>query len=164
MALAKFSCPHCGKNLGKREENDYFYDSPLRVCPSCKNTYFDSRYHEIAVEGIRPVDTCANEEFLAKKRKNGRLKILGGIGVMILFVILIAVGWIFYFFPIISITMIINGVKTIKETKPEEMLKKQAELQVEARNSNERMQNPEYVQMLQSYGYARPVNNNMYMG
>ena len=83
---------------------------------------------------------------------------------MILFVILIAVGWIFYFFPIISITMIINGVKTIKETKPEEMLKKQAELQVEARNSNERMQNPEYVQMLQSYGYARPVNNNMYMG
>ena len=98
-----------------------------------------------------------NEEFLAKKRKSGRLTILGGVGVMVLFVLLLATGWIFYFFPVISIALIAGGIKTLKETNPDAIQRKRAELQFEEQQSQMRMQNPQYVAQLRSFGYALPA-------
>lgn len=157
MAQTVLKCPHCKKNLGNFDINDWRYGSPLKVCPKCKNVYFDSRYHEIAVEGVREVDVTMNEEFLAKKRKSGRLTILGGVGVMVLFVLLLATGWIFYFFPVISIALIAGGIKTLKETNPDAIQRKRAELQFEEQQSQMRMQNPQYVAQLRSFGYALPA-------
>ena len=157
MAQSVLKCPHCRKNLGNYNASDWLYGSPLKVCPKCHNVYFDARYHEIAVEGVREVDVTADEAFLAKKRRNGRMTILGGIGVMVLFFVLLAAGWIFYFFPFISVALIGAGMKTLKETKPESIQRKRAELQFEEQQSHQRMQNPQYVEQLRSFGYALPA-------
>ena len=160
MAQAVLKCPHCKKNLGNINTDDYLYGSPLKTCPKCKKEYLDPRFHEIAIDGIRDCDISSDPDFLAKKRKNGLLTILGGIGVMALFIILIMVGWIFYLFPVISIILIIGGVKTLKETNPQAIEKKRAELDQEKMRSYARMQNPQYVAQLRAYGCAVPATPN----
>lgn len=50
------TCPHCGAKIPSYVENKWIYGSPLRTCKKCGNRYIDSRYHEIALEGVRPCD------------------------------------------------------------------------------------------------------------
>ena len=157
MSKVNIKCPSCKKNLGAVEQTEYLYGSPIKVCPKCKAPYFDARFHEIAVEGIRKEDVCDDEEFLAKKRKSGRNTILGGLGVMVLFFVILAAGWIFYFFPVLSVLLIIGGFKTINETKPAAIEKKRAELEREKVLSEQRLRDPQYVQQLHSFGYAMNV-------
>ena len=160
MSKVISKCPHCGKKLGKIDPDEYLYGSPLQVCPGCKSEYFDARYHEIAVDGMRETDVSLDGAFLSKKRKNGMWTILGGIGVMVLFIVMCIVGVVFYFFPIISILLIVNGIKTIKSTNKDGIEKRRQELAREAQRSQERMQDSEYVEKLRYYGYARTMPAN----
>ena len=52
------SCPHCGLSYSVMQpEKSGFYGSPFRKCSLCGNTFIDKDYREIAVSGIRNVDT-----------------------------------------------------------------------------------------------------------
>ncbi len=152
MAKQTLKCPNCNKAIGTIED-DYLYGSPLRTCPKCKQTYHDPRYHEIAIEGIRHNDINPDSEFLAKKRKSGIGAIIGGIGVMVAFILLIFVGWLFYFFPVISVMLIANGISTLSSTSESAIEKKRLALENERQLSIARMQNPQYVEQLRSLGY-----------
>ncbi len=155
MAKQTLKCPNCNKNIGTIED-DYLYGSPLRMCPKCKQTYHDPRYHEIAIEGIRQNDINPDAEFIAKKRKSGMLTILGGVGVMVAFILLIFVGWIFYLFPVISVMLISGGISTLSSTSESAIEKKRLALESERQLSLARMQNPQYVAQLRSLGYNVP--------
>ncbi|MBD5541560.1 MAG: hypothetical protein HDR00_10305 [Lachnospiraceae bacterium] len=52
-------CPHCGAKIPSYQEKTWIYGSPLRTCRKCKNRYIDIRFHEIALEGVRPCDVSA---------------------------------------------------------------------------------------------------------
>lgn len=51
----RYNCPHCHQDLTKSDSN-YLYGSPFRICPNCREPYFDKRYHEAAVTGVRSMD------------------------------------------------------------------------------------------------------------
>ncbi|MBE6587637.1 MAG: hypothetical protein E7647_04390 [Ruminococcaceae bacterium] len=159
MSKQTLRCPNCNKNIGTVSEGEYLYGSPLRTCPKCKKLYHDPRYHEIAIEGIRREDIDPDSEYLAGKRKSGFLSILGGIGVMVAFVVLIFLGRIFYFFPVISVMLIASGISTLSSTTGGAVEKKKIQLQQEATLSRARMQNPQYVAQLRSLGYNVPDTN-----
>ena len=155
MAKQTLRCPNCNKSIGTIEDA-YLYGSPLRTCPKCQKIYHDPRYHEIALEGIRQNDIAPDSEFIAKKRKSGILGILGGVGVMVAFIALIFVGWIFYFFPVISVILVSNGIKTLSETTESAIEKQRLALEGERQLSLARMQNPIYKDQLRSLGYNVP--------
>lgn len=155
MAKQTLRCPNCNKNIGTIED-DYLYGSPLRTCPKCRKIYHDPRFHEIALEGIRQNDINPDSEFIAKKRKSGILTILGGIGVMVAFIVLIFLGWLFYFFPVISVMLIAGGINTLSETGEGAIEKKRLALESERQLSLARMQNPVYRDQLRSLGYNVP--------
>lgn len=50
------TCPHCGAKIPSYVAGKWLYGSPLRTCKKCGTRYIDSRYHEIALEGIRAYD------------------------------------------------------------------------------------------------------------
>lgn len=45
-------CPYCGKKIREYSEGQSIFGSPIRTCKKCNGTYWDRRYHEIAIEGI----------------------------------------------------------------------------------------------------------------
>lgn len=54
MLRAEGYCPYCGAKILFYYESEWRYGSPVRNCKKCGEKYVDERYHEIAVEGIRP--------------------------------------------------------------------------------------------------------------
>ena len=51
-------CPHCGKPYSiMQPAKSGFYGSPFRRCQFCFQQFIDKDYREIAVSGIRKVDT-----------------------------------------------------------------------------------------------------------
>ena len=52
MKFTEGSCPNCGKSLFYYNPREWRYGSPVRICKKCNKKYADSRYHEIAVDGI----------------------------------------------------------------------------------------------------------------
>ena len=52
------SCPHCGFHYSiMQPAKSGFYGSPFRTCSICRKSFIDKDYREIAVSGIRSVDT-----------------------------------------------------------------------------------------------------------
>lgn len=45
-------CPYCKRKILFYERNCWKYGSPVKKCKKCGERYMDSRYHEIAIEGI----------------------------------------------------------------------------------------------------------------
>ena len=155
MAKQTLRCPNCKKSIGTIDD-EYLYGSPIRTCPKCQKIYHDPRYHEIALEGVKQNDIAPDSEFIAKKRKGGVLSILGGVGVFVAFILLIIVGWIFYFFPVISVMLLSAGIKSLSETTESAIEKKRLALESERQLSMARMQNPIYKDQLRSLGYNVP--------
>ena len=153
MSQCVLVCPHCRKKIGNYDSDADLDGSPLKTCPKCQELYIDKQFHEIAVEGIRDEDISTDPEFLSQKRKSALLTILGGIGVMVAFFVILALGWIYYFLPIISIVMVIGGFKTLGETSVRKIEKKRRMLENERALSLQRMQNPQYVENLRRLGY-----------
>lgn len=56
----KVRCPHCGAE--SREKKLYAYGSPFVKCHKCKAEYYDGRFHEIALSGIREGDMTTMRE------------------------------------------------------------------------------------------------------
>ena len=51
-------CPHCGKAYSiMQPKGTGFYGSPIRHCSKCGKDFIDKDYREIAIDGIRNVDT-----------------------------------------------------------------------------------------------------------
>ena len=51
-------CPHCGKTYSFMEpKGTGNYGSPLRICASCGKPFVDKDYREIAISGVRKIDT-----------------------------------------------------------------------------------------------------------
>ena len=75
---------------------------------------------------------------------------------MVAFIALIFVGWIFYFFPVISVILVSNGIKTLSETTESAIEKQRLALEGERQLSLARMQNPIYKDQLRSLGYNVP--------
>ncbi len=158
MNTPTFRCPICNHDLGT-SANAYMYGSLLKICPNCKQSYIDRRYHEIAVEGIRPEDQNPMPTSKSEKRKSGWGSIWIGIGAMVLFILIIFIGWIVFPLPIISVICIINGVKAMKFNPAEEIAKKQKQMELERQQSELRMKNPEYVKQLVAIGYIPATYN-----
>lgn len=53
------TCPQCGGKIPSYAANKRLYGSPIRICKKCGSRYIDSRYHEIALEGIQAYDLSA---------------------------------------------------------------------------------------------------------
>lgn len=153
--MEQFKCPHCGHPLGP-SENAYFYGSPFRVCNKCKQTYVDNRYHEIALEGIRPQDITPTEGEKKNRQKDGMKKLWIGIGLCAAFVLILFTGWIVFPLPIIGVGMIVSGVKVMKGAGAKGIEKTKRALALEEQQSRQRMQDPAYVEKLRSIGYQIP--------
>ena len=54
MLKANKRCPYCGKEIIGFNEDAWEYGRPVRRCKRCKKKYIDPRYHEIAIDGINP--------------------------------------------------------------------------------------------------------------
>lgn len=155
MKIPTFKCPHCENDLGTAV-NAYLYGSPLRVCNKCKKTYIDSRYHEIAIEGIRQEDINPTEVDKQAHRKAGSKSILIGFGMIALFILILFTGFIVFPLPIFGVFLIIGGFGARKSDNPKELEKTRQALEIERQKSVLRMQDPQYVEQLRAIGYNIP--------
>lgn len=158
MKTEAFKCPHCGKPI-KTVENEYLYGSPLRNCEKCKNQYVDRRYHEIALDGIREEDINPSEAEIKSRRNSGLISIAIGIGSFVLFIVIIALGWIIFPLPLVTYYGIVKGVSSLKESTKGSIENKRKMLEIEKQQSFARMQNPQYVEQLRAAGFNVSVNN-----
>ena len=140
-------CPKCGCVYERNsyagrpsKDNRTKYGSPLKQCLKCKNIFIDSEYREIAIDGIREVDT----------------KVISPAGifysVMSLFIAIcsFAGGYspIGIFFIIGALYLSLNEILSYK--RRQEALKKYAQ------ESEKRMQNLQYAQLLKTCGHYVP--------
>ena len=58
--IPKVHCPNCG--VESKEKKIYAYGSPIVKCHKCQVEYYDDRFHEIALDGIRPEDQTTIRE------------------------------------------------------------------------------------------------------
>ena len=152
MEVNQLICPHCNNNLGAAVDA-YIYGSPLRQCGRCKAPYLDHRYHEIALEGIRPEDLHPSAAPVQDNLGSGKA-ILIGVGILALFVVILFFGWIVFPLPIIGIIFIVRGINAKKDTAKVGRGKNLQALKMEKQQSYARMQNPDYVKQLRRMGYA----------
>jgi len=144
-------CPHCGKDLGKYI-NAHLYGSPIQTCDHCKQQHLDPRYHEIAIDGIRPEDLSA--------KGNGKVFFIA----LALFVVSVAANVFYYinlsrikpaalFAMLLFLAMLIFSVVDTIRIKTGA---KQKAMEKERLASIERLQNPEYARLLAEIGYNIP--------
>ena len=150
MSVKKKTCPHCGAMFRLNPEQGIGpYGSPQRICPDCKETYYDREYREIAVNGIDPMDKWAVSPAVFKSCAIPMLLGIMILGYMIVnarFDVLQAIFVLMFLgFPSI---MIVQDVKR----RPARL----QYLKEEAARSEERLQDPQYAQMLKDLGYKVP--------
>ena len=158
MKVSHFKCPHCGNDLGTAV-NLYLYGSPLKVCDKCKQTYVDSRYHEIAIEGIRQEDINPTKEDKKENRKGGFKAILLGLGCIALFILILYFGYIAYMLPVIGVFFLVGGICGMTKDGKKSLEKKRQELEIERQQSMLRMQDLRYVEQLRAAGYSIPSSD-----
>lgn len=148
-------CPYCNKSVQLiYNENVRYNGSPVRMCKKCGQRYCDTRYHELAVEGI----------------PNGTFSYWGGIisaviGGLIAYRGIYLIGWKTLgssgnfdwiksaIFLILGIAMIIFGIV--------DMIcvftgKKQERYDKILSESDERMRDRSYAYLLKELGYNVP--------
>ena len=147
-------CDNCGAKLDPILSDGSRYGSPIRECPSCKRLYIDRSYREIAVDGFKEADL---------EQKSG----LGYI-VLSLLLALLSTGMFFlncfggfgnrvYFaIPVMAVTMWYWFAESLGTLIDVRTGKKQKELEKLRQESEERMQNRSYADMLVQLGYRVP--------
>ncbi|MCM1180435.1 MAG: hypothetical protein NC347_09280 [Clostridium sp.] len=53
MGWVEGNCPKCGKKV-REKCNAWVYGSPIRTCPHCKREFLDTRWREVAIDGLVP--------------------------------------------------------------------------------------------------------------
>lgn len=146
------TCPHCGAKIPSYVETKWIYGSPLRTCKKCGNRYIDSRYHEIALEGIRPCDVSIRQPL--------------GAALMGFVIAAISAGWLYYdlhysdsYYPILFVMVlagvfivfrgIVDAIGVVFGLKEKKMEKLKAE-------SLERLSDKNYVRELAARGFYIP--------
>lgn len=160
MEVNHLICPHCSNNLGAAVDA-YMYGSPLRRCNRCKNPYLDTRYHEIAIEGIRQEDLNPHDVSMEADKKAANKIIWIGVGMLVAFVLILFTGWIVFPLPIFGVIGIVRGIAAKKETAKTGTMKTVQALEMERQQSFARMQNPAYVEQLRAMGYAPVLHGNV---
>lgn len=146
-------CPHCGADIEGTYKNVYIYGSPIRTCKKCKKQYWNKRYHEIAIDGIRPEDLST--------KGNGKMIL----GTLIASIVLIALnvvsysmrGRVFKALLVGAVLAVIFFFGMIIETIKVKSGKKAKELEKKRQESCQRLQNREYADALVQLGYQVPV-------
>lgn len=151
MGYIKGNCPKCGANVTEKC-NAWVYGSPIRICPHCNQEYFDSRWREVAIDGIEP------------RSNNAPFYFKGMIAFLLFTVIcLLSLLWLITtqkYYPTKAVGCVIVGIigtllctfmwLRIKLGFEEKYNMKYLE---ESRN---RLQDPNYIQKLMDYGYHVP--------
>ncbi len=155
MEITEGKCPFCGYQSFICNKQAYYYGSPIQTCKKCDHQYIDKRYHEIAIEGIRYADRASIIPVVI-------IWILGGFLIYRSFCLfgsyhrsgtlpqndILAV-----LFFIIGVLFIIGGIIELIRTLTGTKQRKTDTLRQE---SEERMQNRVYAQILANAGYNVP--------
>lgn len=153
MKFTDGSCPNCGKSLFNYNPREWRYGSPIRTCRRCKQKYADSRYHEIAVDGISEDSMSIKSRII--------IIVLGALityrGIYLLDYRMSYVyshNWTAYVFIILGIIMFVGGIADIVTIKSGFKQKKLDRLECE---SVKRLSNYEYAKQLKDLGYDVPA-------
>ena len=160
MKVPVFRCPHCNHDLGFAM-NAHLYGSPLRQCEKCKKTYVDNRYHEIAIEGIRQEDINPSDADKKNHKQSGLFALLLGVGLIVVFLLVLGTGFAIIPLPIFGVLSIIGGISAMTGDNKRSLEKTRKALEIERQQSMLRMQDPHYVAQLRAMGYQfpqQPVN------
>ena len=147
-------CEDCGAKLGPVLPNGSRYGSLIQKCPSCKSLYFDRSYREIAVDGFKEADL---------ETKSG----LGHIVLLLLFALLLTGFFVLNTFggfgnrvylavPIMAVVMWYSFATSIADQIDTWTGKKQKDLEKLKLESEERMRNRSYADVLVQQGYNVP--------
>jgi hypothetical protein len=147
-------CDNCGAKLDPILSDGSRYGSPIRECPSCKRLYIDRSYREIAVDGFKEADLEQKSglgyivlSLLLALLSTGMffLNCFGGFGNRVYFAIPVMAVIMWYWFAESLGTLI--DVRTGKKQKELEKLRQESE---------ERMRNRSYADVLVQHGYNVP--------
>ena len=145
-------CKNCGAKLGTVLPDGSRYGSLVQKCPSCNSLYFDRSYREIEVDGFRKADLESNLLFIVLSFLLALLStvifvlnVFGGFGnrVYLACPIMAVILWFWFAISIGSQIDVWTG-------------KKQKELEKLRLESEERMQNRRYAELLAQQGYNVP--------
>lgn len=146
------SCPHCGKKFSDYNAESCDYGTPVRKCSSCGGAYLDRRYHEMAVDGY------PQSGFDCKVSIKTML-----FGLVFLLIALAYTAYTMHFrgyysvkivctavlAAVVMVVGIIDLISIKTGIKMKRFEKKMAE-------SEKRLENPEYAQILAELGYSVP--------
>ncbi len=140
-------CPKCGaayeKNTYGRhpsKDNRVKYGSPLKMCSKCQNIFIDDEYREIAIDGVRKADT---QHISPAGLLYSGISIFASISS---FACQYTLGGIIF----ILIALYLSLRELLTYNIRQQMLKKLTQ------ESEERMKNIQYAQLLKKYGYNVP--------
>lgn len=139
-------CPKCGNayetnsyGAHPSKDNRTKYGSPLKQCSKCKNIFIDNEYREIAIDGVRKVDT---------QRISPQALVYTGIS-LLMAVIQFNAGRMVWGIVFLAIALYFSReIFTYKS--------RQLKIEKLTQESEKRMQDLQYAQLLKGYGYNVP--------
>lgn len=147
MLYVKKECPQCGYVYEKNtyggypsKENRIRYGSPLRKCINCGNMFLDDEYREIAIDGIRGVDT---------------MRISPATILLSCFAVIMGISTIWSWNELIGIVILGTGIFFFVDEWTE-YENRQKKLEIQIQESEERMKSAAYAFVLKKLGYDVP--------
>lgn len=149
--MFKPACPNCKTIINREDWNSFGYGSPIFTCPQCHKEFIDKRVHEPAIEGI---GTDIN-----------KINVRGNLKIALFYTIIWIICWYavtivpykfkfmcymsgaYPLFTALISWITVNRMAFGKEAKTIRKLIKESE---------QRLQDKEYAQKLQKYGYNIP--------
>ena len=145
-------CDNCGARLGPILPDGSRYGSLIQQCPSCKSLYFDRSYREIAVDGFKEAE-------LKSKLREIVITLLLALLLTGFFVLNTFGGFgnrVYLVVPIMAVVMWYWFATSIADQIDTWTGKKQKELEKLKLESEKRMQNRSYADVLVQQGYNVP--------
>ena len=145
-------CDNCGAKLGPILPDGSRYGSLIQKCPSCKSLYIDRSYREIAVDGFKEAE-------LKSKLREIVITLLLALLLTGFFVLNTFGGFgnrVYLAVPIMAVVMWYSFATSIADQIDTWTGKKQKELEKLKLESEERMRNRSYVDVLIQQGYNVP--------
>ena len=149
MKYTTKKCPNCGNTYAWLEPKYMVnYGSPIRYCAKCGTRFIDRDYKEIAIDGFR-------KTFIAKVRPFSIICTIVGLGLFAMEIFYFGGSDLAIFSYIFGGLFILTGViSIIGDIKDHEERKKEFERL--KRESEERLSDPEYAQLLKDLGFYVP--------
>lgn len=158
-AYVTSSCPHCGGTIRfMHPKNERLIGCMIRNCPKCGKLYFDDQFDEVALR---------NEKYYKKNAPQRSMSILGGVlaCVWIIGAVVLLLGTeksilnyeqikigMFLWFATAGMGLILIRLGRGTGVEPND------EFWKEYRDSEDRLKNPWYLQMLKEKGVIKRIN------